>query len=220
MQRRVGQAHDPVVVGARAEQRVWCELGCSATWHPGPHAALAGGIVELGRGRELVVRAAGAHHRGAAQGQHGTREPRHELERPVDRRQILGQRRRLGEAAGAATGESHERQPVLLQRRGERQRPVGVVADHGVGDLDAGIAAAGDGSQQIVGLPGPARAQHLPGIGLAADLQLRALCVRVAHSLTAPCVRPSMMCRWKNSTSTINGTVTTTDAAAMSPQGT
>jgi hypothetical protein len=29
-----------------------------------------------------------------------------------------------------------------------------------------------------------------------------------------------MMCRWKNSTSTISGTVTTTDAAAMSPQGT
>ena len=28
-----------------------------------------------------------------------------------------------------------------------------------------------------------------------------------------------MMCRWKNSTSTIKGTVTTPEAAAMSPQG-
>src|SRR5207302_8349804 len=43
---------------------------------------------------------------------------------------------------------------------------------------------------------------------------------RLLYPLTAPAVRPATILRWKNSTSTMTGTVTTTAAAATSPIGT
>ena len=77
----------------------------------------------------------------------------------------------LGEAAVRAEGEGHQRQARVVEAAREVRRAARVGADHRVGDLDPGIAAVGDRPDQVVGPSGPGRAQHLPGVRLATELQ-------------------------------------------------
>lgn len=115
-----------------------------------------------------------------------------------------------------AEGEGHQVQSVVGQRLLEIGRLVSIAADHRIGDFDALVTAGGGAANRSSAVP----LQPAPSISHVNVWQPTLKSVVIVYSLIPPCVRPSMMCRWKTSTSMMSGTVTTADAAAISPQGT
>ena len=100
---------------------------------------------------------------------------------------------------------------LARQRRGGR---AGGGGQQGIRLLEADIGVDADAEAAQRRPRHTPQLGQQPGQGVVAALPVR------AHSLTAPWVRPSMMRRWKASTRSTRGTVTTVEAAATSPQGT
>ena len=85
------------------------------------------------------------------------REARREPDPARGHLEVGRERLRLGEAAVRREVEGDELEAVRREGGGEAGRSCGIVADHGVGDLDPGVAARRDRREEVVRPAAPGR---------------------------------------------------------------
>ena len=141
------RAEDPVVVGAVEEKSVVVRTGVDGHGHAGAAGDLGGAVVELGRDGELVGAGPAGGDGRRADGGDSAGEVGGEVDLAGRHIEVAGERVGAGEAALGAEGEGDQVEAVRGECPGEGRGCAGVAADHGVGDLDAGVAAGGDRRQ-------------------------------------------------------------------------